>query len=148
MSREKRTKRNLFAELKSGVEAMQAHREGKLTLRTHTVPVPSIKGQADAKFFISARKKFNVSRPVWAQMLHVSPRTVEKWEQGGQISTVAATLVELVARYPDTIERLQNLPVRVARKHKQSSSEHAAKSSKGMGRALPVRLTKRAGGRL
>ncbi|MBZ5520880.1 MAG: hypothetical protein LAP21_01345 [Acidobacteriia bacterium] len=127
---------------------MQAHREGKLTLRTHTVPGPAIKSQADAKFFIAARKKFNVSRPVWAQMLHVSPRTVEKWEQGGQISTVAATLVELVSRYPDTIERLQNLPVRVARKHKQSSPEHAAKSPKSVGRMLPVRHTDRASGRL
>jgi DNA-binding transcriptional regulator YiaG len=48
-------------------------------------------------------------------MLRVSPRTVEKWEQGGQVSPLAATFVELVLRYPDTIERLQALPKRVAR---------------------------------
>lgn len=38
MSREKADKRNLFAELMEGVEAMQKHREGKLTLRAHIVP--------------------------------------------------------------------------------------------------------------
>src|SRR5258708_26793145 len=146
MTRPKRAKRNLFAELKAGVEAMQAHREGKLTLRTHTVPVPAIKSQADAEFFIAARSKFNVSRPVWAQMLHVSPRTVEKWEQSGQISTVAATLVELVLRYPDTIERLRNLPVRAARNHEKSRSVPAAKSPKSVGRVQPARQGKRAGG--
>lgn len=115
MGLKKTNKRNLFAELMEGVQAMQAQREGKLTLRTHNVPAPEIKGQANAQFFIAARNRFNVSRPVWARMLHVSPRTVEKWEQGGQTSTLAATLVELVSRYPDTIERIQCLPIRAAR---------------------------------
>ncbi len=143
MSREKTNKRNLFAELMEGVEAMRAHREGKLTLRTHTVPVPQIKGQANAQFFIAARKRFNVSRPVWARMLHVSPRTVEKWEQGGQISTLAATLVELVSRYPDTIQRLQSLPIRAARSQKSSRSRHSPKRRKGVGRIVAANQAKR-----
>jgi len=148
MTRQKRAKRDLFAELKAGVEAMQAHREGKLTLRTHKVPVPTIKSQANAKFFIAARRKFNVSRPVWAQMLHVSPRTVEKWEQGGQISTVAATLVELVSRYPDTVERLRNLPVRVVRNRSKGRSVPITESPKSVGRVVPARQGKRAAGGL
>jgi hypothetical protein len=40
---------------------------------------------------------------------------VEKWEQGGQVSPLAATFVELVSQYPDTIERLQALPKWVSR---------------------------------
>jgi putative transcriptional regulator len=115
MSRKKKTvKRSVFAELMEGVDAMKSHRRGKVTLRTHVVPVPEIKESPGPDFFVSVRESFNVSRPVWANMLRVSPRTVEKWEQGGQASPLAATFVELVSRYPDTIERLQTLPKRVS----------------------------------
>jgi len=115
MKKQNATKRNLFAELMEGVDAMAVHRERKVTLRTHTVAAPETKVSPGAEFFVAAREKFNVSRAVWANMLRVSPRTVEKWEQGGQASPVAATFVELVTQYPDTIERLQTLPRRVSR---------------------------------
>src|ERR1039457_4023750 len=125
MKKQNATKRNLFAELMEGMDAMKAHREGKVTLRTHTVAAPKIKMSPGAEFFVAAREKFNVSRTVWAIMLRVSPRTVEKWEQGGQVSPIAATFVELVSRYPDTIERLQALPKRVSRPSKTPSADAA-----------------------
>jgi putative transcriptional regulator len=115
MRKQKMGTRNVFAELIEGVGAMKAHREGKLTLRTHKLPVPAVEEAPGAEYFVAVREKFNVSRSVWANMLHVSPRTVEKWEQGGQVSALAATFVELVSQYPDTIERLQTLPKRVSR---------------------------------
>jgi len=115
MKKQALIKRNLFAELMEGVGAMKDHRAGKITLRTHSVAAPRIKASPKAEFFVAARGKFNVSRAVWANMLRVSPRTVEKWEQGGQASPLAATFVELVASYPDTIERLQTLPRRISR---------------------------------
>jgi putative transcriptional regulator len=111
----KSRKRSIFAELMEGVGAMGKRRDGKLTLRTHCFPDAEVKESPGAEFFVAAREKFNVSRAVWANMLRVSPRTVEKWEQGGQVSPLAATFVELVSRYPDTIERLQTLPRRVSR---------------------------------
>jgi putative transcriptional regulator len=103
-----------------GVDAMKARQEGKVTLRTHTVAAPEVEASPGAEFFVAAREKFNVSRAVWANMLRVSPRTVEKWEQGGQVSPLAATFVELVTQYPDTIERLQTLPQRVSRRSRSS----------------------------
>jgi putative transcriptional regulator len=109
------TKREIFAELMEGAGAMGKHREGKVTLRTHSLPAAEVKESPGAEFFVAVREKFNVSRAVWANMLRVSPRTVEKWEQGGQVSPLAATFVELVLRYPDTIERLQALPRRVSK---------------------------------
>src|ERR1035441_1430775 len=115
MSKQTGTKRNIFAELMEGVDAMGEQRAGKVTLRTHSLPVAEVKESPGAEFFVAVREKFNVSRALWANMLRVSPRTVEKWEQGGQVSPLAATFVELVARYPDTIERLQTLPKRVSR---------------------------------
>lgn len=115
MSGKTGNKRDIFAELMEGVDAMGAHREGKVTLRTHSLPNAEVKEAPGADFFVAAREKFKVSRAVWADLLRVSPRTVEKWEQGGQVSPLAATFVELVARYPDTIDRLQTLPKRVPR---------------------------------
>jgi putative transcriptional regulator len=115
MKKQALIKRNLFDELMEGVAAMKDHRARKITLRTHSVEAPEIKASPKAEFFVAARGKFNVSRAVWANMLRVSPRTVEKWEQGGQVSPLAATFVELVASYPDTIERLQTLPRRISR---------------------------------
>jgi len=119
--KQKGTKREIFAELMEGVNAMGKHREGKVTLRTHSLPPAEVKESPGAEFFVGVREKFNVSRAVWANMLRVSPRTVEKWEQGGQVSPLAATFVELVSRYPDTIDRLQQLPRRVARLSKAPS---------------------------
>ena len=129
MKKQNATKRSLFAELMEGMDAMKAHREGKVTLRTHTVAAPKIKMSPGAEFFVAAREKFNVSRTVWAIMLRVSPRTVEKWEQGGQVSPIAATFVELVTQYPDTIERLQTLPRRVSRLSLRGGPVRAGKSS-------------------
>jgi hypothetical protein len=43
MKKQNATKRKLFAELVEGVGAMKAHREGKVTLRPHSVAAPEIK---------------------------------------------------------------------------------------------------------
>ena len=94
---------------------MREHREAKGTLRTHKQPVAVAEPMPGPEYFVAAREKFNVSRAVWARMLRVSPRTVEKWEQSGQASPLAATFVELVSRYPDILARLQTLPRRVPR---------------------------------
>ena len=115
MSKPRKVKRNLFAEIMQGIEEMALHREGKITLRTHRLPAAKVEESPGAEFFVAAREKFNVSRAAWANMLRVSPRTVEKWEQGGHASPLAATFVDLVLRYPDTLERLQTLPRRLSR---------------------------------
>jgi putative transcriptional regulator len=125
MSKQKKAERDIFAEIVEGVDAMKDHREGKVTLKTHKLPATEVKDSPDAEFFVSVREKFNVSRSIWAHMLHVSPRTVEKWEQGGQVSPLAATFVELVAHYPDTIERLQTLPRRLPRSARSGKAYRA-----------------------
>jgi len=124
---------------------MKAQREGKVTLRSQTVAVPEIKVSPEAEFFVAAREKFNVSRAVWANMLRVSPRTVEKWEQGGQVSPLAATFVELVAHYPDTIERLQTLPRRVSRTSGKALLTGAKQNSASQSTATLRRSDERTG---
>ncbi len=56
MKKQNATKRKLFAELVEGVGAMKADREGKVTLRTHSVAAPEIKLSPGAEFFASLKR--------------------------------------------------------------------------------------------
>ena len=102
-------KRRLFDELMEGVAAMKSHREGKLTLRTYKIrekPLPTI----GSKLIKETREKLRCSRAVFARKLRVNERTLEKWEQGrAKPNAQAATLVLLVRKYPDTLQRLERL---------------------------------------
>lgn len=102
-------KRNLLNELTQGVDAMREHREGKRTLRTHEV-----KKQAplhiDSDVVRETREELNVSREIFARHLRVSTRTLENWEQGrAEPNSQAAALILMVRKYPDTMQRLQEL---------------------------------------
>ena len=102
-------KRKLFDELLQGVHAIRAHREGKITLRTHTVEdLPPL--SIDAGLIRDTREKLNVSRAVFARHIRVSTRTLENWEQGrARPNTQAAALIMLVRQYPDTLQKLHSL---------------------------------------
>lgn len=99
-------KRNLFAEISEGLDALAQQRVGKTTLRTVEVeakPAPDI----SATELKAIREKLNLSRPVFAHYLRTNPRTLENWEQGrAKPNAQAALLIHLVDRYPDTVQRL------------------------------------------
>lgn len=102
-------KRKLFAELMEGVAAMGAQRQGRLTLRNYKVKAARLP-RVNAKTIRDTRERLNVSRPVFARKLHINERTLEKWEQGrAKPNPQAATLLLLVRRYPDTLDRLENI---------------------------------------
>ena len=100
------TRRNLFAEITEGIDALAQERTGKRTLRTHEVearPAPEV----TAAELIALRERLNLSRPVLARYLRTNPRTLENWVQGrARPNAQAALLIRLVERYPDTVERL------------------------------------------
>lgn len=102
-------KRSVFDELMSGIGAMAAHRQGKLTLRTHRVapkPLPKV----TPKMLRETRERFGMSQGVFAQHLHVNARTLERWEQGrSKPNEQAAALILLVRSFPDTLERLDSI---------------------------------------
>jgi putative transcriptional regulator len=103
------TKRDIFGELMEGVAAIKNHRQGKLTLRNFKVepePLPKV----DAKLIRETRRKLRCSRAVFARKLRINLRTLEKWEQGrAKLNPQAAALVLLVRKYPDTLERLDQV---------------------------------------
>ncbi|MBI4383042.1 MAG: helix-turn-helix domain-containing protein [Nitrospinae bacterium] len=102
-------KRNLFKELKQGIEEIKAHRQGKITLRHYEVK-KTAHPNVTAEAIRETRENLNLSRGVFARQLGVSPRTLEKWEQGAaKPNDPAATLILLVRKYPDTLTRLSKL---------------------------------------
>ncbi len=99
-------KRNLFAEITEGFEALADARSGKQTLRTHEVdlnPAPDV----TADEVLALRERLHLSRTVFARYLRTNPRTLENWEQGrAKPNAQAALLIRLVEKYPDTVDRL------------------------------------------
>ena len=102
-------KRKLFDEITEGLDALAEQRQGKRTLRTHTVevkPAPVIK----ASELVQRRERLHLSRAVFARYLRTNPRTLENWEQGrARPNAQAALLIRLVERYPDTVARLASI---------------------------------------
>ncbi len=100
-------RRNLFSELQEGFSALQAEREGKLTLKRvslEAMAVPEVEPDELRKL----REGLNLSRAVFARVIRTNPRTVESWEQGrSKPNAHAALLIKLVAKFPETLDHLQ-----------------------------------------
>ncbi len=108
-TRKDRGKRDLFAELTEGMDALADVRSGKRTLRTHSVefkPAPSL----TPRELIRVRKNLKLSRALFAIYLRTNVRTLENWEQGrAKPNAQAALLINLVKHYPDTVQRLASI---------------------------------------
>ena len=102
-------KRELFAELNEGMAALAETRQGKRTLRTHALeykPAPKV----TPKEMIRVREELKISRALFAVYLRTNVRTLENWEQGrAKPNAQAALLINLVKRYPDTVQRLASI---------------------------------------
>ncbi|MDB5921013.1 MAG: transcriptional regulator [Massilia sp.] len=98
------TKRDIFAELMGGFDALDAAREGKVTLKRYKVehkPAPKMTAEAVK----AVRAKLRVSQPVFARQLRTEPRTVANWEQGvSQPNAQATILLKLVDLHPELLK--------------------------------------------
>ena len=108
-TRKRRATRELFAELSEGMDALADARHGKRTLRTHSMeikPAPTLTPQE----LIRVRRSLKLSRALFAIYLRTNVRTLENWEQGrAKPNAQAALLINLVKRYPDTVERIASI---------------------------------------
>ena len=103
------TERNIAAEVLEGLVEVREHRAGKRTLKTVRVearPLPELTPEV----IRGIRDRLDVSRAVFAHMIRVPVRTVERWEQGRSSPPGSAVALILMAqRYPDTFERRTSL---------------------------------------
>ena len=99
-------KRDLFAELQEGMTALAQARQGKRTLRTHAVEFRAAP-VVTPRELVRVREHLRISRSLFAAYLRTNVRTLENWEQGrAKPNAQAALLINLVKRFPDTVERL------------------------------------------
>jgi len=102
-------KRDVFAELVEGFDALAGERAGKVTLRSHKVEQKKLPA-VTAGELVKIREHLHLSRPVFAMYLRTNSRTLENWEQGrAKPNAQATTLIRLVQKYPETVERLATL---------------------------------------
>ena len=98
--------RDVFQEIVEGMTALADARQGKRTLRTHSVAVKPAP-QLTPRQLMAVRRRLKLSRALFAACLRTNVRTLENWEQGrARPNAQAALLINLVKRYPDTVERL------------------------------------------
>jgi putative transcriptional regulator len=87
-------KRNLGAELLASVRQMKAGKVGRI----HRVTVSGI---------AEARARSGLSRQRFAELLGVSPRTLQEWEQGRRHPSGAArSLLTIAARRPEILREV------------------------------------------
>lgn len=85
-----------FKSLKKGLEEAVAHEKGEITLRSHTIELPS-PPKYKAKDIKKIRAREHYSQSVFAQLLNVSPKTIQAWESGLRVPSHAALrLLEIV----------------------------------------------------
>jgi putative transcriptional regulator len=103
------TKRDLFADLMEGFDALEEARQGKRTLRTTEVedkPAPAMT-PGDVR---ALRESLRVSQPVFARQLRTEVRTIKNWEQGiSKPNDQAAILLKLIERDPTLLDRIAAL---------------------------------------
>jgi len=117
-------KRDIGVELLQSVRDMKAARWGRKTT-IETMPGGTVRRRVElpngtvakdevltgARWaLVSARSYSGLSQADFAEALGVSKRTIENWEQGKAEPTgPAKVLLNLVAKYPDTVQRLAKM---------------------------------------
>lgn len=93
-----------FAELEAGADEVLAHLQGKITLRSRSVPRHAKRPAFTPKRIRSIRMRLNVSQPVFASLLYVTKDTMAKWEQGlRKPSGSALRLLEIAEKQPELL---------------------------------------------
>jgi putative transcriptional regulator len=99
----------LFERLNAGLEEGIAHARGELTL--NTVAAPEAPPEIDAETLVALREAARMSQAMFAKVLYVSPKTVQGWEQGVRVPSMAARrLIHIFTTQPATVCRVVGLP--------------------------------------
>jgi putative transcriptional regulator len=89
-------KRNIGEELLLAIQDVKAGKYGA-------------KYQVEANDIVKARLNCGLSQAQFAAALHISPRTLQQWEQGRrQPSGAADTLLKIVARHPEVLREVMS----------------------------------------
>jgi putative transcriptional regulator len=104
-----KARKPLFERLKAGLDEGIAHARGELTLKTVEVIAPP--PEIDPGTLVALREAAAMSQAVFARVLYVSTKTVQSWEQGLRVPSLAARrLIQVFAEQPAAVCRVVGLP--------------------------------------
>ena len=87
----------LYNILQTGLEETISWAQGDTELRVTTLAIPDPPPPYDATRVAALRQRLRLSQTGFAQLLNVSPKTVQSWEQGARTpSHAAARLLQLI----------------------------------------------------
>ena len=82
---------------------------GEMSYTSVTLYTPQI---IDSKFIKNFRKEHGLTQLALANILHVSKRTIEKWEQGvNSVKGCAAVLLSLLAEDKQLLDKLYHAEI-------------------------------------
>src|SRR5271157_786273 len=88
-------------QIRKGLEESVRHAKGETTLKTTTLEVPDRPPELGAEDITRIRLNNQMSQAVFAQLLNVSPKTVQSWEHGTRKPSQAALrLIQVFERNP------------------------------------------------
>ena len=91
-------KRNLFEELKQGLEEIQRYERAEIDLVTHAYDDLDVQ---------AIRKRSGLPQAQFAALIGVNIRTLQNWEQGHRHPTgPARALLRIVEKKPEALEAL------------------------------------------
>jgi putative transcriptional regulator len=104
---------SLGSQILEGLREAVAYERGELALPAESVrrlPITARRATAtpaprrNENYVVLIRQRLNLSQPVFAEALNVSPETVRSWEQGKRRPDgAAARLLEIADKHPDII---------------------------------------------
>jgi len=102
-----KNRKPLFERLKTGLEEGIRHAKGEITLKTTTLEVSDRPPEVGAEELTKLRLTNGMSHAVFAQVLNVSTKTVQSWEQGQRKPSQAALrLIQVFRQDPSGLLEL------------------------------------------
>jgi putative transcriptional regulator len=100
-------------QIRKGLEEAILHAKGEITLKTTTLEMPVRAPEVGAEELTKLRLKNGISQAVFAQVLNVSTKTVQSWEQGQRKPSQAALrLIQVFRRDPSMVLEVAGMSAR------------------------------------
>ena len=97
-----KSRKPLFERLKAGLEEGIAHAKGEIALKT--IELPEKPPLVDADTLAALRQAAQMSQTVFARVMNVSPKTVQSWEQGTRVPSMASRrLIQVFSQRPEVV---------------------------------------------
>jgi putative transcriptional regulator len=99
-------------QIRKGLEEAIRWARGELTLRTTVLVLPDPPPAVSAADVTALRARSEMSQTVFAQLLNVSTKTVQSWEQGTRKPSHAALrLIQVLSQSPHEVFQAAGVPL-------------------------------------